>query len=206
MRQGREVAEKTREQTALAGLLAALRWEHPKERATDPIQWAARLIIYPEEAERVVEKALSGKWHTLPADLELIAQEIASLSSGWARNVSFSMLRYEEARNQDPRVDSWMVLAVNAALSAHEFICEDGLELPEEKEQEAAQEGGEVLEGMYAQGCKSLDQARIQMVPGAPGTGEDEEIRREQIQRLKSFRKAGRASTGQESGRMDLKG
>jgi hypothetical protein len=35
---GREAAEKTREKTALAGLLAALRWEHPKERVADPIQ------------------------------------------------------------------------------------------------------------------------------------------------------------------------
>jgi hypothetical protein len=35
---GRETAEGTREQAALAGLLAALRWEHPKERTADPIQ------------------------------------------------------------------------------------------------------------------------------------------------------------------------
>jgi hypothetical protein len=26
----------------------------------------------------VVEKALTGKWHTLPAELELVGQEIAS--------------------------------------------------------------------------------------------------------------------------------
>jgi hypothetical protein len=37
---GREVAERTKEQTALAGLLTALRWEHPNERSADPIQWA----------------------------------------------------------------------------------------------------------------------------------------------------------------------
>jgi hypothetical protein len=36
---GRESAEGTREQAALAGLLAALRWEHPMERTADPIQW-----------------------------------------------------------------------------------------------------------------------------------------------------------------------
>jgi hypothetical protein len=39
-----------------------------------------------------------------------------------------------------------------------------------------------------------------------PDTGEDEEIRREQIQWLRSFRKAGRASTERESGRTDFKG
>jgi hypothetical protein len=118
--------------------------------------------------ERVVEKALIGKWHTLPADLEQIGQEVANLCSGWARNVSFRMLRYDEARNQDPRVDSWMLLAENASLSAHGFICEDGPELPKEKGQEAAQEGGETLERMYAQGCDSLEQAKLQ---GAHGTG-----------------------------------
>jgi hypothetical protein len=99
---GRERAAGTRERVALAGLLAALRWEHPKERTTDPIQWATRTIIYPEEVERVVEKAMAGKWHTLPEELELIGQEIANLCRGWARNVNFSLLRYEEARIQDP--------------------------------------------------------------------------------------------------------
>jgi hypothetical protein len=138
--------------------------------------------------ERVVEKALAGKWHTLPAELELIGQEIANMSGGWARNVNFRLLRYEEARNQDPRVDSWMLLAENAALSAHGFICEDGPELLKEKGQEAAQEGGETLEGMYTQGCESLEQARIQTVSGALGTEEDEEMRREQVQWLRSLR------------------
>jgi hypothetical protein len=51
-----------------------------------------------------------------------------------------------------------------------------------------------------------LEQARIQTITGATGTGEDEEMRREQIQWLRSFRKARRADTGQESGKMDLKG
>jgi hypothetical protein len=35
-------------------------------------------VIYPEEAERVVEKALAGKGHTLPTELEVIGQEIAN--------------------------------------------------------------------------------------------------------------------------------
>jgi hypothetical protein len=96
------------------------------------------VIFYPEEAERVVEKALTGEWHTLPPELELIGQEIANMSDGWSRNVSFNMLSYEEARKRDPRVDSWMLLAENAALSAYGFICEDGPEPPKEEGQEAA--------------------------------------------------------------------
>jgi hypothetical protein len=70
---------------------------------------------------------------------------MANMSDGWSRNISFSMLSYDEARRRDPRVDSWMLLAENAELSAHGFICEDGLELPKEEGQEAAQEGGEAL-------------------------------------------------------------
>jgi hypothetical protein len=62
------------------------------------------------------------------------------------------MLSYEEARKRDPRVDSWMLLSENAALSAHGFICEDGPELPKEEGQEAAQEDGEVLEGIPEDG------------------------------------------------------
>jgi hypothetical protein len=79
-----------------------------------------------------------------------------------------------------------------------------GPELPKEKGQEAAQEGGETLEGMYALGCESLGQARIR--PNLEGLGpeEDEEAIREQIQWLRSYRKAGRAGTGQESGKVIL--
>jgi hypothetical protein len=54
-----------------------------------------------------------------------------------------------------------MLLAENAALSAHGFICEDGPELPKEEGQEAAQEDGAVLEATYSPGCEPLDQARI---------------------------------------------
>jgi hypothetical protein len=132
------------------------------------------VIIYPEEAERVVDKVQTGKWHALPPEMELIGQEIASLSDWWSRNVRVSMLSYEEARRLDPRVDSWMLLAESAALSAHGFICEDGRELPREEGQEAAQEGRKVFflgGGMYAPGCKSLDQARIPANPGMPRTG-----------------------------------
>jgi hypothetical protein len=106
------------------------------------------VIIYPEEAERVVENALTGKWHTLPPELELIGQETANISDGWSRNVSFNMPSYEEARKRDPSVNSWMLLAENAPLNAHGFICEDGPDLPKEEGQAAAQEDGEVLEGM----------------------------------------------------------
>jgi hypothetical protein len=81
--------------------------------------------------------------------------------------VSFDLLGYEEARKRDHRVDSWMPLAENAALSAHGFICEDGPELPKEEGEEAAQEGGEVLEGKYAPGCESLEHVRILRNPGA---------------------------------------
>jgi hypothetical protein len=59
-----------------------------------------------------------------------------------------------------------MLLAEKAALSEHGSICEDGPELPKEKGQEAAQEGGETLEGMYAQGRESLTQAKLQGLRG----------------------------------------
>jgi hypothetical protein len=107
----------------------------------------------------------------LPPELELTGQEIANLSDWWSRNVSFNMLSYEEARKRGPRVDSSMLLAENAALSAHAFICEDGPELPKEEGQEAAQDGGEVLEGVYTPGCESLDQARIPASSEMPRTG-----------------------------------
>jgi hypothetical protein len=122
------------------------------------------------------------------------------------------MLRYEEARNQDPGVDGWMLLAENAALSVHGFICEDGPELPKEKGQETAQKGGETLGGMFAQGCESLEQARLQGNPGigtgnqsaqertptpVPSDEDDEEMTYDQRRLIRRFRNGRRPSTGQ---------
>jgi hypothetical protein len=148
----------------------------PERKVGDPIQWAPRVIIYPEEAGRVVEKELTGKWHTLPTELELIGQE-------------------------------------------------------------AAQEGGETLEGMYAPGCGSLEQAMIRGGAGAgiradpvgecqggpgeessihsaqkriptpvPSDADEEEMTLDQIRWTRRFRKAGMASTAPGSGRTDHKG
>jgi hypothetical protein len=122
-----------------------------------------------------------------------------------------------------------MLLAENAALSAHGFIREDGLELPKEEGQEAAQEDREVLEGMYAPGCESLDRASIPATSGMPRTGvgtkpvgmyrrmgmrnRNPERAREnphpgplgQIRWIRRFRKGGRPSTAPGSGATNLK-
>jgi hypothetical protein len=90
--------------------------------------------------------------------LELIGQEIANMSDRWSRSVSFNMLSYEEARMRDSRVDSWMLLAENAALSAYGFICEDGPELPKEEGHEAEQEDGE---GMHAPGISDAAEGTL---------------------------------------------
>jgi hypothetical protein len=161
----------TKERAALAGLVAALTSEHPKEKSADPVHRALRTINFPEEAETVTESVLSGKWHTLPPELELVRQQIAHVREGWTWNLCFVMLSYEEARKRDPRVDEWMLPAEKAALRAHGYICEDGPELPKEEGQRAAQEGREVVEGMCATGCVSSGQARIQVSSGMPRTG-----------------------------------
>jgi hypothetical protein len=48
---GKEAPELSTEQTALPNLLAALTWEHPREKTPNPSQWAPRTVIYPSEIE-----------------------------------------------------------------------------------------------------------------------------------------------------------
>jgi hypothetical protein len=100
----RETPEMTKDQTALAGLSAALTWEHPREKTADPIQWAPRTIIYPEEMERVMEAVMTGRFHTLQPASETIGAQIASLGDGREKNVAFVMLSYDEVRKLDPLV------------------------------------------------------------------------------------------------------
>jgi hypothetical protein len=64
---------------------------------------------------------------------------------------------------QPSRVDApnrQMTIAQNAALSAYTYILEDGPELPKSSGPHA-EVGGEVLEGMYVQGCTSIEESRL---------------------------------------------
>jgi hypothetical protein len=74
------------------------------------------------EIEEIITALKLGKEHTLSLELESICGEIAVLSSAWARNAGFALLSFEEAyqrKDVHPWLESWAVLAQNAALSAH---------------------------------------------------------------------------------------
>jgi hypothetical protein len=70
------------------------------------------------------------------------------------------LLSYEEALATDPIGASWISFAQNAALGSHTYILEDGPWLRAVSGPHA-DEGGEILEGMYAQGCTSIEDSRI---------------------------------------------
>jgi hypothetical protein len=74
----------------------------------------------------------------------------------------------QEALKVASAVAQWISFAQNAALGFHPYILEDGPELPKipgpHKE-----EGGEVLEGMYAYSCTSIEESRISGQPGMAG-------------------------------------
>jgi hypothetical protein len=101
-----------------------------------------------------------GTCNTLHPDIELVGAEISELCAGWERNVAFTVLSYDEARQLDSSVDSLMVLAQNAGLGAHNLILEDGPILHKESGPHA-EEGDEIPEGMYTQGCSSLGDSMI---------------------------------------------
>jgi hypothetical protein len=95
---------------------------------------------------------------------------IAGIISGWAQSVSFALLSCDEARQSEVMVDSWMILAQYAALSAHTLILEDGPELPKVPGPHA-KKGGETLANMYTEECSSLqDSRRHQERAGSLGT------------------------------------
>jgi hypothetical protein len=60
------------EQTAVAGLRAALNWEDPKERTSDPIRWEPRMVVHPMEISGFMEAVREGRSHTLPKAVEMI--------------------------------------------------------------------------------------------------------------------------------------
>jgi hypothetical protein len=94
----------------------------------------------------------------------------------------------------DPEVGKWIQLAQTAALGSHPYVLEDGPELPKIPGRHA-DEGGEVLEVMYADGYTSIDQAGIQGI-SFPSDNEDEEaMTYDQKRLLRRFRKGRRPGT-----------
>jgi hypothetical protein len=75
-------------------------------------------------------------------------------------NTLIRLFSHEEARATDQIVAQWGQFTQNAALGAHTYILEDGTELPKSLGPHA-EEGGEVLEGMYAQGRTTIEESRI---------------------------------------------
>jgi hypothetical protein len=68
----------------------------------------------------------------------------------------------------DPIVAKWILFAQNAALDSNTYIFEDGPELSKSSRPHG-DEGGEVLEGMYRQGCTTIEESRIRGQPGRAG-------------------------------------
>jgi hypothetical protein len=127
---GRQDRALEKEQTTICGLLAALRWEHPREKDPDPTFWAPWTIIYPMEIAELIGKIRNGQSNLISDDLEGVCRNIAVMIKAWERNVDFKMFSHEEALATDPIVASWILLAKNGALGAHTYILEDRPELP----------------------------------------------------------------------------
>jgi hypothetical protein len=102
----------------------------------------------------------AGRWNMFPVEQELMGQDIAAQKARRGRKGPLVCIGYDEAHRSIPGLGQWIKLAENAALLAHAYILEDGSILPKEQLPHA-QKGGNVLEGMYAQGCTTLDQAMI---------------------------------------------
>jgi hypothetical protein len=107
-----------------------------------------------------------------------------------------AQLRRGKARQLDPKVDSWILLAENEVTGAHPLICENGPELPKETGPHA-EDGGEVPEGMYSMGCTTMEDSKITGRPGSPfpSDNEDDEITHDKERLIRRFKKGRRPGT-----------
>jgi hypothetical protein len=86
----------------------------------------------------------------------------------WAANVAFKMMTYDEALATDSIAAQWISYSRNAALGSHTYILKDGPCVPAESGPHA-EEGGDILSGMYAQGCATIEDSRICRQSGRRG-------------------------------------
>jgi hypothetical protein len=92
----------------------------------------------------------------IPDELVGVCGEIETLICAWERNVAFKIMSCEEALAESPIVAQWISFAQNTSLrtGAH-------TELPKSSGPRA-EKGGESLEGMYTQGCATIEESKIQ--------------------------------------------
>jgi hypothetical protein len=83
-----------------------------------------------------------------------VCSDVAILTSAWESNIALRLMSY------DPIVASWISFAQNAALGSHTYILEDGPWLIAVSGPHA-NEGGEIIERMYARGRASMDDSGI---------------------------------------------
>jgi hypothetical protein len=112
------------------------------------------------EAAEFMDLVKSGRQHMLPPGDEQIGASVAELCAVRASHADLKLFNYEKAIQVDPVVGKWTRLAQRAAAGSHPYVIEDGPELPKIPGPHT-DEGGEVLEGMYTDGCTSLRDTRI---------------------------------------------
>jgi hypothetical protein len=67
---GKESPELTKAQAAIAGLLAGITSEHPREKTPEPIKWRPRTVVSPTEIMDVMEVVMLGRYKRLSPDIE----------------------------------------------------------------------------------------------------------------------------------------
>jgi hypothetical protein len=120
--------------------------------------WAPRVIACHMEIDGIMPAVKLGRRHTLSPEMEGIVGEISALSAEWTRNVRVALLVLEEVYQM-----AGIQPTQNAALGARTLILEDGPELIKAQGPHA-EKGGEMSEGMHAQGCSLLESAKIREV------------------------------------------
>jgi hypothetical protein len=92
---GKEAPEPSTEQAAISHLLAALKWEHSREKSPDPIQCAPRTVVYPTQIAGIMEVVKPGRQHALSPDIWLVCAENPRFEScmGKESHIRISQLR-----------------------------------------------------------------------------------------------------------------
>jgi hypothetical protein len=113
----------------------------------------------------------SGRQRMLPPNYEHIGFQTARVCAARASHPDLKLCNCVEALEADSAVGKWIQLAQTAALGFHPYILEDGPEIPTVGGPHA-EEGGEILEGMYAEGCTSIEDSRLHAQSGRAGMPE----------------------------------
>jgi hypothetical protein len=158
---------RSREAAILSAVYEAVSWRHSIENAIEGPRNGQRVVFYPQEITGL-SQVLTSRNVTVDDDLEdnsELYEAILNESDQFECPPLFMREDCDELTSHPVwalKIGQWMITAARVATGSRPRVLEDGPDVMNSDDEDSKKdEHGEELTGMYANGCSTLEEARM---------------------------------------------